>query len=129
MVLKSLSYMLLPVLIFGLGSCAPQSHNLSLGAQIPKLIASNFFTSDGTSLPVRTWAPDKKVKAVLIALHGFNDYSNFFHGTGVFLKSKGILSYAFDQRGFGFTNSRGRWSGTNTYINDLSSFITLVKTF
>src|SRR5947207_3250243 len=39
---------------------------------------SAFITADGVSLPLRKWLPQGEVKAVILALHGFNDYSNAF---------------------------------------------------
>ena len=75
---------------------------------------------DGTRLPFRVWIPDNKTfKAVIVALHGFNDYSNFFDAPGRFLKTKGIASYAYDQRGFGNTPNRGLWAGVGAYTDDL----------
>ena len=35
-----------------------------------------FIASDGARLPLRKWLPKGPVKAVILALHGFNDYSN-----------------------------------------------------
>ncbi len=39
---------------------------------------SGFIAADGVSLPLRKWLPQGEVKAVILALHGFNDYSNAF---------------------------------------------------
>ena len=40
------------------------------------------FADDGTRLPLRSWLPDGPPKAVILALHGFNDYSNAFDDAG-----------------------------------------------
>ena len=103
-----------------LAACAPKYLEPTKVVQMPKLESSNFHTPDGTILPIRTWDPPEEENAVLIALHGFNDYSNFFDSPGKFLKARGILSYAYDQRGFAFTTTRGLWSGSSAYVDDLT---------
>ena len=45
--------------------------------------------------------PTSGVKAVILALHGFNDYSNAFAMPARLWAERGIASYAYDQRGFG----------------------------
>jgi alpha-beta hydrolase superfamily lysophospholipase len=97
----------------------------SPGKQIsaPKIGTDHFTTFDGVLLPLRIWLPkDVPVKAVIIALHGFNDYSNAFASTGTYLNRQGIACYAFDQRGFGSAPGRGLWAGNSAYSNDLTSF-------
>ncbi len=87
-----------------------------------------FITPDGTKLPLKTWqSPEQDIKNVLIALHGFNDYSNFFQQAGNYFKQHQTISYAYDQRGFGDTPNRGLWAGIDTFIADLACFIQLVK--
>ncbi|MBL94731.1 MAG: alpha/beta hydrolase [Magnetovibrio sp.] len=110
-----------------LTACSPKYLEPTDTIQMPELLDSNFRASDGTVLPMRIWNPPGKKKAVLIALHGFNDYSNFFDAPGNFLKTKGVLSYAYDQRGFAFTKTRGFWPGTSSYVNDFTEFVQLVK--
>ncbi len=87
-----------------------------------------FITTDGTPLPLKTWQPAKQeIDYVIIALHGFNDYSNFFQMPGTYLSQHNIISYAYDQRGFGKSPKQGLWAGVDTYISDLECFIQLVK--
>ncbi|WP_081906199.1 alpha/beta hydrolase [Methylobacter tundripaludum] len=94
----------------------------------PRLDSNYFIASDNAKLPVRTWFPDNHpVKAVIIALHGFNDYSNFFNRPGNYLKDFGIASYAYDQRGFGNAPERGYWSITNVSTRDLTEITQLVR--
>ena len=56
---------------------------------------------DGATLPLKSWLPDGKPKAVILALHGFNDYSNAFKDSGEEWAKHGIATFAYDQRGFG----------------------------
>ena len=59
--------------------------------------------------------------AVLLALHGFNDYAKAYAGAGPIFARHGILTYAYDQRGFGATERPGIWPGTATLIADLET--------
>jgi alpha-beta hydrolase superfamily lysophospholipase len=101
---------------------------LKENVNFPYLDGNTFVTSDSAKLPVRTWFPDSiPLKAVIIALHGFNDYSHFFTGPGNYLKTFGIASYAYDQRGFGNAPERGLWTKISISTRDLREFTQLVR--
>jgi len=89
----------------GTARAAPQPN------PIPRFAGTSFVAADGQVLPLRKWLPDAAVKAVILALHGFNDYSNAFEGPGEVWANRGIATYAFDQRGFGAAPERGLWPG------------------
>lgn len=111
-----------------LPACSP-TINLP-GKQIGQAAISNehFIASDGALLPLRSWLPEKgSIKAVIVSLHGFNDYSNAFTTTGNYLRLQGIACYAYDQRGFGRSPGHGLWSGTEAYTDDLSGFVAAVR--
>ena len=76
-----------------------------------RLSADRLVASDGASLPLRKWLPEGPVKAVVLALHGFNDYSHAFEEPAKLWAAQGIATYAYDQRGFGGAPERGRWAG------------------
>ncbi len=83
-------------------------------------------TADGTRLPLRVWpAPD--AKAVILALHGFNDYSNAFDMPGPYWAARGVATYAYDQRGFGRGADAGRWAGIDTYVDDVRTTAALLR--
>jgi alpha-beta hydrolase superfamily lysophospholipase len=63
----------------------------------------------------------------MIALHGFNDYSNFIAKNADFFNGQGIAVYAYDQRGFGKTPFTGRWSGTEAMARDLAEIVPLIR--
>ncbi|WP_411727087.1 lysophospholipase [Methyloglobulus sp.] len=84
-------------------------------------------TKDGASLPLRQWLPKTEPKAVIIALHGFNDYSHFFDRPGTYFSAQGIACFAYDQRGFGAAPKRGLWAGIPAYTDDLRILVRLVK--
>jgi alpha-beta hydrolase superfamily lysophospholipase len=74
---------------------------------------------DGQVLPLRRFVPEAPPKAVLLALHGFNDHSgNFLSDSIDGLTDGGLLVYAYDQRGFGRAPNRGYWAGTETLAAD-----------
>jgi alpha-beta hydrolase superfamily lysophospholipase len=75
-------------------------------------------TADGVFLPLRVWRPDQPPRAMVLALHGMNDYANAFDRPGAALAARGILTYAFDQRGFGRGPHPGLWSDTKTMADD-----------
>ncbi|MGD2137754.1 MAG: lysophospholipase [Gammaproteobacteria bacterium] len=74
---------------------------------------------DGYELPLSVWQPEQKPRAVVLALHGFNDYRNAFTGVGPRLARGGIVTYAYDQRGFGETAQRGVWPGSDRLVSDI----------
>jgi acylglycerol lipase len=77
--------------------------------------------TDGASLSRREWLPDRPARAVILAVHGFNDYSNAFTEFGAFAAEQGIAVHAYDQRGFGANPGAGRWAGTDALIADLEA--------
>ena len=86
-----------------------------------------FTTADGVRLAVRTFAAAQQTKAVLLALHGFNDYSRAFEGAAHYFAQAGIETVAYDQRGFGGAPDRGKWAGTTTLVNDFLAFLHFVR--
>ncbi|MFZ4855302.1 MAG: alpha/beta hydrolase [Desulfuromonadaceae bacterium] len=120
---------LIAVTLLTLSACSPLVNHPGPQIAIPKIAQEQFIAADGALLPVRRWLPkDAPLKAVVIALHGFNDYSNAFSASGTYLSSHAIACYAYDQRGFGGSPGRGLWSGIEAYTNDLAAFATAVRT-
>ena len=85
-----------------------------------------FIAEDGAELPLTQW-PVSEPKAVLIALHGFNDYRRFFESAAEYLQQKQIFCYAYDQRGFGASPNVGFWAGSDAYADDLVQFTKLIQ--
>ncbi len=124
--------LIVPVLL----SCAPVTRLPGPDLAAPALNGDHFLARDGARLPLKSWLPDgvrpttratARPTAVIIALHGFNDYSNFFDAPGAWLATRGIASYAYDQRGFGAAPGRGYWPGTTALIDDLGTLNALVR--
>jgi alpha-beta hydrolase superfamily lysophospholipase len=81
---------------------------------------TRFIADDGTALPLKSWLPEAKPKAVILALHGFNDYSNAFKESGEAWAKHGIATFAYDQRGFGAGPRHGLWPGAPRLAGDAS---------
>ena len=108
--------------------CAPLQAPAGPELTRPVLDEARLVAADGAELPLRSWLPEAgPPDAVLVALHGFNDYSNFFEGPGRWLAGRGIASYAYDQRGFGGAPHRGLWPGSEAMASDLRAAVALVR--
>jgi alpha-beta hydrolase superfamily lysophospholipase len=118
---------ILLLLFISLTGCMPMIYPPEAKNQSAKLSETAFITEDGASLPLRRWLPKNETHAVLIALHGFNDYSKFFTTPAEYLSRAGIACFAYDQRGFGLTPKRGLWAGHQAYVDDLQVLVRLLK--
>lgn len=87
----------------------------------PGVTPEAFLASDGKLLPMRRWLPGEgvPVRRVVLALHGFNDYSNAFDMPARWFAGRGIATYAYDQRGFGAGERPGIWPTADTLVRDL----------
>ena len=84
-------------------------------------VADDAFTmADGARLPVQVWLPPsgQPPRAVILALHGFNDSRDQWALPGPVFASAGIAVYAPDQRGFGDTAARQTWPGVKALVDD-----------
>ena len=115
-----------PVLL--LAACAPRLQEIGPPVDQPQLTETAFHMPDGVDLPLRKWLPKNGgPQAVILALHGFNDYSKGMEIPGSGLARRGFAVYAFDQRGFGETPQRGVWPGTDQMIADLKTATVLLR--
>jgi alpha-beta hydrolase superfamily lysophospholipase len=111
-----------------LAGCAqPMMQPRGESAVAPYLTEDRIVAADGAVLPMSVWTPAAKPSAVVLALHGFNDYRNAFAELGPFLAKRGIAVYAYDQRGFGATCQRGIWPGEALLAEDLRTVAGLVR--
>ncbi|HKQ45768.1 MAG TPA: alpha/beta fold hydrolase [Rhizomicrobium sp.] len=111
-----------------LPACAPRFAP-SLDAHVIPVLSDDAITArDGFRLPLRHWdAEGGKPRAVIVALHGMNDYSNAFDMPGKVWAKLGITTLAYDQRGFGRSDGPGLWAGSDTMRGDLSDAITAAR--
>lgn len=111
-----------------LTACMPMVDSPELFQTPPELHKAHFITRDGVILPVYRWWPDEeKPEAVVVAVHGFNDYGHAFVRAGEFLKQQGIALIAYDQRHFGLSPRPGLWPGMAAYVHDLADFTAAIR--
>ena len=98
-------------------ACAEPYVHPSPGAQTrPRLAESYALMEDGYRLPLSRWEAVGNTRAIVLALHGLNDYSFAFDNLGHQLARRGISVIAYDQRGFGQTTGNGFWLVTVTRL-------------
>jgi acylglycerol lipase len=125
--MKPLCLIISILFVYSLAGCTPRVYPRGEKSNPAQLSNGIFLTEDGTTLPVRQWLPKSEPKAVLIALHGFNDYSRFFDRPGKYFSEQRIACFAYDQRGFGAAPKRGLWAGEEAYTGDLKILVSLLK--
>jgi acylglycerol lipase len=115
-----------------LAGCAPMVQTAGLpgaGFPGPRLEDHAVVSFDGARLGLTTWLPagDREPWAVIVGVHGMNDYANAFHLAGPYWASQGIATYAYDQRGFGRSPVIGVWGGERLMTEDLRTVTGLVR--
>jgi len=64
-------------------ACAPMAYKAGTRSIEPSITDNKLITTDGVQLPIRKWIPKKgDLKAVLLVVQGFNEYSNYFTPPG-----------------------------------------------
>ncbi len=95
----------------------------------PRLEGDRFVSFDGAQLGFSHWdVPDgAQPWAVVVGVHGMDDYASAFHLAGPYWAGRGIATYAYDQRGFGRSPERGVWGGDKLMTEDLRTFTSLIR--
>ena len=117
-------------LLLLLPGCAPllqQAGSPGADFQGPRLEDRDFVSFDGARLGMQHWDAPGEPWAVVIGLHGMDDYSNAFHLAAEHWAGEGISTYAFDQRGFGRSPQRGVWAGAGLLDDDLRTLTALIR--
>lgn len=110
-----------------LAGCAPGYLLPGPAVTTATLESRELVTADGLRLPMRVWTPENAPRAVILALHGFNDYSTAFEMPARHWAKHGVATYAYDQRGFGDAPNRGFWAGAEAYARDAATALRLVR--
>jgi len=101
--------------------CTPRRHE-------PVWRDDALVTGDGARLPLARWLPPHEPRAIVLGLHGYGDYRRAFRLAGPWFAERQTAAFAYDQRGFGDTESRGRWPGAADLVQDLAEAVTLLRT-
>lgn len=111
-----------------LSACAPTVVPAGKPVQAPALTDDAYVAADGTKLPLSTWPAAKGApRAVILGLHGFGDYRKAWEEPAGIWSDAGFTTYAYDQRGFGGSPTRGRWPGTEALVDDARTVAGLVQ--
>ena len=130
---RCLATALICIIGMGLAACAPgagpvdANHagvNGSWRHWQPRSNAARFDAGADREAKPAEAGPD----AVILALHGFNDYSNAFQDFAAYSRERNVAVHAYDQRGFGVSPDRGRWPGTDRLTADLRSAVVRLRT-
>ena len=122
---------LLLVSLLGVSACAPMSQHALVklpGFGGARLGPDALVSFDGARLPMTVWpALGGEPWAVVIALHGMNDYAEAFTLAAPVWAAAGVTTYAYDQRGFGRGAGRGVWGGEGLMVEDLRTACALAR--
>jgi alpha-beta hydrolase superfamily lysophospholipase len=114
------------VVVLVVAACAPVSVAPSGVNRAPALEAGAIVADDGYRLALQSWLPTGHPNAVILALHGMNDYANAFAMPGPWWAERGIAVYAYDQRGFGRNSDAGLWHGAEPIVDDLADVVAVL---
>lgn len=92
----------------------------------PEQTRAAFVMPDGARLDYRVWSPAGEPRALILALHGFNDSRDAWEVPGPDFAAHGIEVISPDQRGFGATAARGYWPGTPSLVDDARTMTWLI---
>ncbi len=129
--MHTLARSLLPLALLPLswGPASAPADQPSAG-QAPSWEAGHIRTADGYRLPYRRWGPEAGdadgPEAVVLALHGLNDYSEGMAYAARYLAEHEIATYAYDQRGWGANEDAGLWPGVEPLLDDAAAVLNLL---
>ncbi|AOB33624.1 hypothetical protein AKI39_11315 [Bordetella sp. H567] len=112
--------------VLALTACTTCYQPMGPARATPSIDGDKLVSIDGARLPLRTWQPLQAPWTAIVALHGMNDYSNAFDQAARYWASLGIVTYAYDQRGFGAGPRPGIWADTATMVADLNAAVDAV---
>jgi acylglycerol lipase len=99
----------------------------------PRLEPNAFVSFDGTRLGLTRWDAAASGEgggqpwAVIVGVHGMNDYANAFHLAAPWWAAHGVTTLAYDQRGFGRSPHRGVWAPDALRVEDLRAIVALAR--
>lgn len=117
-------------LAFALLACAPlRQQPLPLNPPLaPRFTERALIASDGAELGLSVWRPvGVEPWAVIVALHGMNDYAGAFRLAGPWWAERGVATYAVDLRGFGRSPNRGVWPERELLLQDVRDAVAAAR--
>ncbi|CAN7588104.1 alpha/beta fold hydrolase [Phenylobacterium sp. LjRoot225] len=98
-----------------------------IGFSGPHLERDAVVSFDGARLGLMSWEAKGEPWAVIVGVHGMNDYANAFHMAAPWWAEQGVTTLAYDQRGFGRSPQRGIWAGDELMVEDLRTVTALAR--
>lgn len=93
----------------------------------PKLSDEGILVRDGSQLATTVWGAPHPI-AIIIAVHGMNDYASAFDLAGAWWsENSDITVISYDQRGFGRSLKKGIWPGAETLRSDLADVVSATQ--
>lgn len=111
-----------------LAACTPVMMPAGPPRLTPAVDGDHLVMADGAELPLRRWLPVGEPSAVILGLHGFNEYArSFLEDPAPLFTAQGVALYGIDQRGFGAAPNRGYWAGVETLAADAATACALLR--
>ena len=114
------------VVLLAAACATPRVQQVGPRVETPRLEDAAFVTADGARLAAQSWQAATPT-AIIVGLHGMNDYARNFSMPAPYWVEQGISVFAYDQRGFGRSPEPGIWPGTETLADDAAAFIAAVR--
>lgn len=93
-----------------------------------KTFESGWQNSEGIRFFVRGWEPDKRLKAVVVLVHGHGEHTGRYAHVGQAFAASGYALVGFDLRGHGRSGGpRGHTPDYERLLDDLTDFLTQMK--
>lgn len=116
------------LLVLVLTACAgPDKPPPASAAPGPRLTDTAWIAADGRRMPLTRWSGEGEPRGIVLALHGFSEHRRIFFALAPPLAAAGYYVYAYDQRGFGDTASRGFWAGEAALVDDARTAYRLLR--
>ncbi len=124
--------LIISLALLSLAGCATAQYQSALsptaGFSGARLEGDVFVSFDGARLGLSTWqAQGGEPWAVIVGLHGMNDYAQGFWRAAPYWAQQGVTTYAFDQRGYGRSPGRGVWPGRELIDKDVTTMVALAR--
>jgi alpha-beta hydrolase superfamily lysophospholipase len=111
-----------------LTGCAGKPYGVPRAAPGFPIVTSGYFhLADGAVLPYRLYPARGRLRAVVLALHGYTDSRDGWAMLAKVLNAHGVAVYAPDQSGFGATPDRGAWPGTARLVDEARDMSVLLR--
>ncbi len=86
-----------------------------------------FPSSEEYNFKFRSWSTKDNSDILILAIHGYNDYSFSFDKPARLFSKFNIETISFDLRGFGQNSDHGEWFPLSVHVKDTNKIIKTIK--